>query len=151
VHRLVGRDLEASLGHISVEDHVQVLIGRNPLRQWVGDRLVASLAGVAVRHPGGQFLERHIDHGIEQAVGDEIALALVVLARRKAAGHLLDTQLLQLDRVDGAGDDQLVAQRDAVPVLLGRPAVDPLPPGAVVAEGRRDFAVVRGLITLQKE
>ena len=54
-------------------------------------------------------------------------LDLLVLARAEAPVHHLDAQLLQLDRVDRAGHHQVVAQRDAVPVLLGGPAVDPLP------------------------
>ena len=31
LHRLVGGDVEPGLGHVAVEDHVQVLVGRHPL------------------------------------------------------------------------------------------------------------------------
>ena len=69
----------------------------------------------------------------------------------EAAGHLLDAQCLQLDRIDGAGDDEVVAQRDAVPVLLGGPAVDPLAPRAVHAEVHRDLAVIRRQVVLGQQ
>ena len=149
LHRLVRRDLQARLGDVPVEDHVQVLVGRHPLQQLVGDRLVARLAGVAVRNAGGQLLERHVDDGIEQALGEQVAL--LVLPRAEAACHLLEAECLQRDRIDGAGDDQVVAQRDAVPVLLGGPAVDPLAPRAVHAEVHRDLAVIRRQVVLRQQ
>ena len=80
---------------------MQVLVGRNPLQQLVGDRLVARLAGVAVRDAGGQLLERHVDDGVEQALGEQVAL--LVLAGAEATGHLLDAELLQLDGIDRRG------------------------------------------------
>ena len=78
-------------------------------------------------------------------------VALLVLAGAEAAGHLLEAQGLQRDRIDRAGDDQIVAQRDAVPVLLGGPAVDPLAPCAVHAEVHRDLAVIGRQIVLGQQ
>ena len=78
-------------------------------------------------------------------------LELLVLAGAEAAGHLLDAQLLELDGIDRAGDDEVVAQRDAVPVLLGGPAVDPEAPRAVHAEVHRDLAVVGRQVVLGQQ
>ena len=74
LHRLVGGDVDAGFADVAVEDHVQVLVGRDALQQLVGDGLVARLAGVAVRHAGGELLERHVDDGVEQALGEHVAL-----------------------------------------------------------------------------
>ena len=49
---------------------------------------------------------------------------------------------LQPDRVRATRDDEVVAYRDRVPALLGRPATDPLAPGAVAAEAGGDLAVI---------
>ena len=43
-------------------------------------------------------------------------------------------ELLQPDRIDPPGHDEIVAQRDAVPTLLSSPAADPLAPGAIQSE-----------------
>ena len=55
------------------------------------------------------------------------------------------------DRVDGAGGQQVVADRDAVPALLGGPAVHPGAPGAVAAEERGDLVVVAGQVVLGEQ
>ena len=64
---------------------------------------------------------------------------------------MLHAQPLELDRVDAAGDDEVVAQRDAVPALLGRPPADPLAPRAVAAEAGGDLAVVGGQVVLGEQ
>ena len=153
VHRLIRGDIKPSSRHIPVEDHVQVLVGRNPLQQLVGDGLVARLTGVAMRDAGRQLLERHIDDRVEQALGEQIcvALQLLVLAGGEATSNLLQAQLLELDGIDCTSDDEVVAQRDAVPVLLGGPAVDPEAPWPVHAEVHRDFAVIGRQIVLRQE
>jgi hypothetical protein len=74
-----------------------------------------------------------------------------VLAGAEATGDLLEPDGLEFDRVDRAGDDEVVAQGDAVPVLLGGPAVDPPAPGAVHAEVHRDLAVVGRQVVLGEE
>ena len=149
VHRLVGRDVDAGRRDVAIEDHVQVLIGRDAGQQLVGDRLVASLTGVAVRDAGGQLLEGHVDDRVEQALGEEVAL--LILAGAESARHLLDAQLLELERVDGAGDQKIITQRDAVPVLLGRPPVDPPAPRSVHPEVHRDLAVIRRQVVLGQQ
>ena len=57
-HRLVRRDLERRAEQVAVEEHVQVLVQRDPGQQLVGDRVPGDLAGVAVRDAGRQLLER---------------------------------------------------------------------------------------------
>ena len=58
---------------------------------------------------------------------------------------------LQLDGVDRAGGEQVVADGDAVPALLGGPAVHPGAPGAVAAEERGDLVVVAGQVVLGEQ
>ena len=74
-----------------------------------------SFTGVAVGNAGGEFLERHVHDGVEETLGEEVAL--FALAGGEAAGHLLHAELLEFDRIAVAGDHEVVAQRDAVPVL----------------------------------
>jgi hypothetical protein len=151
---LVGRDLEAGFAQVAIEDHVQVLVGRDPGHQLVGDRLAAGLAGVAVRDPGRQLLEGDIKDRVEDALGEQVILDLLdllVLAGAEAAGQRLHPQRLQLHRVDVAGGDEKVAQRDAVPVLLGGPAVDPGAPRGVHGEVHRDLAVIGGQVVLGQQ
>ena len=91
-----GAMSRAAAADAPVEDHVQVLVGGHPLEQLVGDRLVARLAGVAVRHPGGELLERHVDERIQHRLGPDRALTLLaglkpavtcsILARSRATG-----------------------------------------------------------------
>ncbi|CPS36224.1 Uncharacterised protein [Mycobacteroides abscessus] len=68
---------------------MQVFVGGDALEQLVGDGLGAGLTGVAVRDASGQLLEGHVDHRVEQALGEEFVTALAVLAGGEAAGHLL--------------------------------------------------------------
>ena len=78
-------------------------------------------------------------------------LDLLVLAGGEAAGDLLDAQLFELHGVDRAGDDEVVAQRDTVPVLLGGPPVDPEAPRAVHGEVHRDLAVIGRQVVLGQQ
>ncbi len=112
----------------------------------VGDGVVTCLAGIAVRNPGCQFLETDIEDGVGEALREIVAL--VVLAWAEAPVDYLEAKFLQLDRVDRSGHHQVVAQRDAVPILLGGPTVDPLPPRAVHAHVHRDLAVIRRQVVL---
>src|SRR5688572_12311167 len=59
-HRLVRRDLQGGTQQVPVEEHVQVLVGRDTGQQLVGDRILGDLAGVAVRDPGGPLLEGEV-------------------------------------------------------------------------------------------
>ena len=101
-----------------------------------------------MRDPGRQLLECDVDDRVEQALREQIGSNLAVLARAEAAVHHLDAQLLQFERVDRPGHYQVVAQRDAVAVLLGSPPVDPVAPGSVHAEVHRDLAVIRRQVVL---
>ena len=56
--------------------------------------------------------------------------------------RLVRAQELELDRIDAAGDDQVVAHRDPAPVLLGGPPPDPSTPRPVLAEAGGDLTVV---------
>ena len=131
----------AAVHQVPVEDHVQVLVGGDAGEQLVGDRVAGGLAGVPVRDAGRQLLEGD--------VGDRLERRLV--AGVVAGGHVVHPGPLELDRVDAAGDDEVVAQRDAVPALLRRPAADPRAPGAVAAEPGGDLAVVAGQVVLGEQ
>ena len=74
-----------------------------------------------------------------------------MVARIEARRHVGHPGPLQRDRVDRAGDEQVVADRDAVPALLGGPAVHPGAPGAVAAEERGDLVVVAGQVVLGEQ
>ena len=131
----------AAVHQVPVEDHVQVLVGGDPGQQLVRDRVAGGPAGVAVRDAGRQLLEGD--------VGDRLERGLV--AGVVAGGHVVHPGPLELDRVDAAGDDEVVAQRDAVPALLRRPAAHPLAPGAVAAEAGGDLPVVAGQVVLGQQ
>ena len=141
-HRLVGREVERGAEQVAVEEHVQVLVGGDAGQQLVADRVAADASGVAVRHAGRQLLEGH--------VGDAARSTLVVVAG-EAALHVHHAGALQRHRVDGAGGQQVVADRDAVPALLGGPAVHPGAPGAVAAEADGDLVVVAGQVVLGEQ
>ena len=53
--------------------------------------------------------------------------------------------------VDTAGDDEIVADRNAVTPLFGGPLTDPLAPCAVRPEAQSDFAVVGRQVVLGEE
>src|SRR4029450_12945318 len=57
----------------------------------------------------------------------------------------------QGDRVDVAGDQQIVAEHDCVAALFGGPAVRPGPPGPVAAEAGQQLVVVAGQVVLGEE
>ena len=67
-HRLVRGELERGAEQVAVEDHVQVLVGGDPGQQLVADRVAGELAGVAVRDPGGELLERDVGQRADQVV-----------------------------------------------------------------------------------
>ena len=141
LHHLVRVDVERRRHEVPVEDHVQVLVGGDAGEQLVGDRVTGGLAGVPVRDAGRELLERDVRDRLERRL-----VAGVV-----AGGHVVHPGPLELDRVDAAGDDEVVAQRDAVPALLRRPAADPRAPGAVAAEPGGDLAVVAGQVVLGQQ
>ena len=58
---------------------------------------------------------------------------------------------LELHGIDAAGDDEIVADRNAVTRLFGGPLTDPLPPGAIGPETHSDFAVVGRQVVLGQE
>jgi hypothetical protein len=64
---------------------------------------------------------------------------------------VLHPQPFQLDRINPARDDEVVADRDSVPTFFGGPAADPLSPGAVAAEPGGDLAVVGGQVVLGEQ
>src|SRR5262245_39844682 len=55
---------------------------------------------------------------------------------------------LKGDGVDTAGDDEIVADRDAVAALFGCPLADPPSPGAITSEAHGDFSVVGRQVVL---
>ena len=148
-HRHVGSQVDARRADVAVEDHVEVLVIGDPRQQLLGHRLVARLAGVAVRHPGGEFLEADVHDRVEQRLGEQVTLH--VLAGGEAPGHLLHPQFLEFHRIAVACDYQVVADGDSVPVLLRRPPVDPVAPGAVHGEVHRDLAVVGRQVVLGEQ
>ena len=107
------------LGHqVPVEQVVEVLVGSDAGHDLVAHRIADELAGVAVRHPGGQFLERHVDERVDRRGG----------LGHDRPRHLRHPAPLQLHRVERPGHRQVVADHDRVALLLGCPAADPLAP-----------------------
>ena len=68
LHRLVGRELQRRLHEVAVEDHVEVLVGRDPGEQPLGHRVVGVLAGVAVADPGRELLEGDVGQRVHHRV-----------------------------------------------------------------------------------
>ena len=121
---------------------MEVLVGRDADHDLVGDRVVGVAAGVAVRDPRGELLERDVGEAAERR------RRLVVVALLEL-GH---PAALEGDRVDVPGDREVVAEDDRVTTLLGRPAADPVDPGAVaLAEHPVDEAVVAGQVVLGQQ
>ena len=137
-----GSIFERGRQDVAVEDHVQVLVGGDADHDPVGDRVVRVAPGVAMRDPRGELLERDVGEAVER-VRRVVVVALLEL-RHPAA--------LEGDRVDVAGDRQVVAQDDGVAALLRGPAPDPVDPGAVaLAEHAVDEPVVAGQVVLGQE
>jgi hypothetical protein len=90
--------------------------------------------------PGGQLLEGRIRHQPQRR-----------LVGRPALLHGGHPAAFQGDRVDVAGDQQVVAEHDRVAALFGGPAVRPGPPGAVVAEAGQQLVVVAGQVVLSEK
>ena len=135
-------DLQRGAQDVAVEDHVQVLVGRDPDHDPVGDRVVRVAPGVAVGDARRQLLEGDVGEAAQGRRG-VVVVALLELGHPAA---------LEQDRVDVAGDRQVVAQDDRVAALLGGPATDPVDPRAVaLAEHPVDEAVVRGQVVLGQE
>ena len=132
---------KAAVHEVPVEDHVQVLVGGDAGQQLVGDRVAGGPAGVAVRDAGRQLLEGDVGERLERALVPGVV----------AGGHVVHPGALERDRVDAAGDEQVVADRDAVPALLGRPPAHPLAPGAVPPEPGGDLPVVAGEVVLGQQ
>mgnify|MGYP000060549016 CR=1 FL=1 len=80
--------------------------------------------------------------GMGGMVAAGVADDTIVLRRDDAELEVRHPVLLQLDGIDGPRHQQVVAHRDAVPVLLGRPAADPGSPGTVEREVVGDRPVV---------
>ena len=99
-------------------------------------------AGIAVRDPGGQLLERHVR---------ERSQDVLVVDRLISLRHVHHAQLLEFDRVDGAGDCQIVAQSCTMPAFLGGPAVDPVAPRLVTTEEHRDLVVIARQVVLRQQ
>jgi hypothetical protein len=93
-----------------------------------------------MRDPGGQFLEGGIGHQPQRR-----------LVGRPALLHGGHPAPFQGDRVEVAGDQQIIAEHDRVAALLGGPAVRPGVPGPVVAEGGQQLVVVAGQVVLGEE
>ena len=116
-----GSRIEGGREDVAVEDHVQVLVGGDPDHDPVGDRVVRVAPGVAVRDPGRELLEGDVGEAA-QRVGRVVVVALLELGHPAA---------LERDRIDVAGDGQVVAQDDRVAALLRGPAADPVDPRPV--------------------
>src|SRR5674476_1218937 len=68
-HSLVRRDLQGCVHQVAVEDHVQVLVGRDAAEQALAHRVVGELASIAVGDAGGQLLQRDISEGAHEFPG----------------------------------------------------------------------------------
>ena len=135
-------DRERGLEDVPVEDHVQVLVGRDPDHDPVRDGIVRVAPGVAVRDPGRELLERHVGQAVERVRRGHVVAAL----------ELVHPSALEQHRIDVAGDGEVVAQHDRVAALLRRPAPDPGEPRAVApAEHPVDQPVVARQVVLREE
>ena len=135
-------DLECGAEDVAVEDHVQVLVGRDPDHDPVRDRVVRVAPGVAVGDARRQLLERDVGEPAQRR-RRRVVVALLELGHPAA---------LEQDRVDVAGDRQVVAQDDRVAALLGGPAADPVDPRPIaLAEHPVDEPVVGGQVVLGQE
>ena len=74
-----------------------------------------------------------------------------MVERVVAVRHVEHARVLQLHRVDAAGDDEVVAHHDRMPCLLGRPPAHPEAPGVVEGEVLRDHAVIRRQVVLGEQ
>ena len=92
--------------------------------------------------PGRQLLEGDVGHGVQH---------VQVVRAGKALRHVHHAFAFKGHRVDGARGQQVIADRDSVPALLGGPATDPCAPGAVGAERLVDVAVVARQVVLGEE
>src|SRR5215472_9173921 len=132
------RYLQRGLDQVTVEDHVQVLVHRDPGEQLLRDGVFAVTAGVAVRDAGGEFLEGHVGAGVEQRLVPGVP-------PRLQGRHSGPFEVL---RVDSAGNHQVVTYAGRVPALLRRPPVHPGPPGTVAAERVLNLPVVAREVVL---
>ena len=142
LHGQVGGELERGLQQVAVEDHVEVLVGRDARQHAVADGVTGVVAGVAVRDAGGELLEGDVRDRVEHRVP---------VVRLEALAHVGHTELFELVRVHRARGEQVVAHHDAVPALLRGPAVHPGAPGAVTAEEGGDLVVVAGEVVLGEQ
>ena len=139
LHHTVGVELQGGGDRVPVEEVVEVLVRGHPLHDLVA-RLVEQLARVAVRDPGGQFLEADVDEGLEHRRG----------FGHLGPGHLGHPPPLEGHRVNGPGDRQVVTNNDRVPALFRRPAPVPLPPRTAREDGI-DVGEVVGQIVLGQQ
>ena len=132
-----GARSNAAREQIAVEHHVQVLVRRDP-----GQQLLAIGSPVALPV---LRCEMRVASSWNATYAMECSTSR--RGRWRSPPHVVHPGALQRDRVDRAGDQQVVADRDAVPALLGRPPVHPGAPRAVAAEQRRDLVVVAGRLS----
>ncbi len=131
-------NLQRRADQVSVEDHVEVLVGGHPGEQLLRHGVLGEPPRVAVADPCCQLLEGHVGDGAQWRLAAAVEPLL----------HLLHAAPLKGNRIDTTGYHQIVTHRDGVASLLRRPTVHPGTPGAVPAEGRRDHMVVAGQVVL---
>src|SRR5690348_13986518 len=106
---------------------MHVFIQRDSPEQPVGARVAilgGFLARVPVGYPRRELLQRDIGDGLHGAS----------VARIITHGHVSHPSLFERDRVDSAGDNEIIAQGRAVPCLFRSPSTYPFAPGAVTSE-----------------
>ena len=118
-----------------------VLVGSNAFHDLAARGVVELLAGVVVRNPGRQFLQRDVDETMQQTRG----------TRNLTAFDLRHARPLQRDRVERASDRDVIAQHDRMPALFRGPAPHPDSPGAFVAVQRHQRVRVVGQVVLGEE
>ena len=140
-HRGRRVDLERGAHQVAVEEEVQVLVGGDAVHQRHADRVGEVLAGVAVRHAGGELLHGHVGQAVERA---------------GRLGHLAPADLLhagplELHRVEQPGDREVVAHHDRVATLFGGPTAAPRAPRLIGAVHALDGVEVVGQVVLGEE
>ncbi len=122
---------------VSVEQEVEVLVGRHPRHHVVSRGVADDLAGVAMGDARRELLQGEVDEAGLRTTGP----------RRLAPGDLGHPGPLEAYGIDRAGDGQVVANHDGVTALLGCPPPGPHPPGLVGAEHPLNVAeVVREVV-----
>ena len=138
---LIRVALEAVCDQVAEELRVAFFVGGDAVDQTREHRFGDLRFEIAQIDRVRAFVERHERQGLD----------LAVRIGTVAAHHMGNPDVFIGDRVEVAGDDQILAQRDGVQVLLSGPAAQPAAPLVGQDEVFDEFAVVAGEVVLGDE